>query len=180
VLLINQWKIIWNTDIVVSIYCESNDVAVEGVKMSHNQEVMVEVFRKVLAKMEEEECGVPEEKVEEKIPFSVGKQLEDLQSLFEMLHNFQPGDLVQWKPGLKNRDFPKYGEPAIVQEVKKKFFAVADYLDSSSPSFQEPLDLVLGVLDCYQNFLSLHFDQRRFEPYQPHTPHLNIGKKHDS
>jgi hypothetical protein len=36
---------------------------------------------------------------------------------FQERHAFAVGDLVTWKPGLKNRRIPRYGQPAVVMEV---------------------------------------------------------------
>lgn len=74
-----------------------------------------------------------------------------------------PGMLAVWKPGLKNRTLPDYGQPAIVMDVlEEPNFDPSDR--SRSPYFREPLDLLLGVLTRDDDFLLLHFDARRFEP----------------
>lgn len=92
-----------------------------------------------------------------------------LKQRFECLsnaHHFKPGDIVRWKPGLRNRLYPRTDKIAIVLEVLEK--PVFDReLDSDCTYFREPLDVVLGVfLDSGPHrgdFLSWHFDSRRFE-----------------
>ncbi|MDO5290066.1 MAG: hypothetical protein Q4F13_10610 [Pseudomonadota bacterium] len=80
-------------------------------------------------------------------------------------HAFAPGDLVTWKPGLKNRQLPQYGEPAIVLQVLSEPVQDTEQ-ESGSTYFREPLSLVLGVLlnegDRRGDFLAWHFDGRRF------------------
>lgn len=73
---------------------------------------------------------------------------------------FKPGDIVTWKPELRNKQRPDYGEPAIVLEVlDKPIFDRTD--DSGSPYFREPLDICLGILMEDGDFVSFMFDSRR-------------------
>lgn len=74
--------------------------------------------------------------------------------------------LVTWKPGLQNKKRPVYNEPVIV--IEKKQTVEYDMSDNSgSPYFKEPLDLVAGLLDEEGDFVMLHFDSRRFQPFNP-------------
>ncbi|MFP4280762.1 MAG: hypothetical protein ACLFQI_12290 [Halochromatium sp.] len=57
---------------------------------------------------------------------------------------FKPGDLVCWKPGLKNRRVPAYGTPAVVLEVLDPPIPDSER-ESGSAYFREPLSLVLGL-----------------------------------
>jgi hypothetical protein len=89
-------------------------------------------------------------------------------ALYESLitvHEFQPGQLVKWKGGMKNKRRPDEGAPAIVIDVLAE-----PVLDTESgPSsvyFREPLDLIVGVLDSDDEFLIIHVDRRRFEPFE--------------
>jgi hypothetical protein len=41
-----------------------------------------------------------------------------------------------------------------------------DVEDAGSPFFQEPLDVVLGIIDRDGDFFCYHYDSRRFEPFQ--------------
>ncbi|WP_438352331.1 hypothetical protein [Microbacterium sp. CJ88] len=75
--------------------------------------------------------------------------------------SFAPGDLVVWKPGLKNRVRPAYDEPAVVVEVLDNPVLNTES-DPSSVYFREPLDILIGILDDEEEILVYHFDSRRF------------------
>ncbi len=93
-----------------------------------------------------------------------------LHTLYERLTNgrertLRPGQMVTWKPGLKNRRFPAYGQPAIV--VERLTIPILDHeAEAGSPYYREPLDVLLGILRRDGDFLVYHFDSRRFQPYQ--------------
>jgi hypothetical protein len=93
--------------------------------------------------------------------------VKDLQASYERLlqtYNFQKGQLVIWKKGLKNRKFPEENQPAIVIEVLDEPLIQSER-DSGTPYFREPLDIALGIIDRDGDFLIFHYDQRRFKPY---------------
>jgi hypothetical protein len=76
------------------------------------------------------------------------------------------GQLVKWKPGLRNRALPADNQPAIVRKVldtplTANFGSHADPLNSY---YLEPLDLVVAFLGPEGEFGEFHFDSRRFEP----------------
>jgi len=82
---------------------------------------------------------------------------------FMRRHDFRPGQLVCWKPELKNRKYPAYGECGVVVSILPE--PVIDTSnDSGSQYFREPLDIVLGFLDGDGDFVTYHFDSRRFAP----------------
>ncbi len=91
-----------------------------------------------------------------------------LRSLFARLNDgrersLKPGMLAVWKPGLKNKRLPAYGQPAVVMEVMKE--PVLDHTEEAgSPYFREPIGLLLGVLMEGTDFWVWHFDARRFQP----------------
>lgn len=92
---------------------------------------------------------------------------ERYQSLMER-HAFAPGDLVGWKPGMKNKRVPRYGQPAVVIEVLET--PVLDGIEEAgSTYFREPLDLVLGMIwdspPGRGDLVTFHFDSRRFQPW---------------
>ena len=93
--------------------------------------------------------------------------LERYQSL-NTCHAFKPGDFVTWKPGLRNRRYPRNGRPAVVLEVLATPLLDSD-TESGSTYYREPLDLVLGLFldegEHRGDFLSWHFDGRRFQPW---------------
>lgn len=79
-------------------------------------------------------------------------------------YNFQKGQVVKWKKGLKNRKFPEENQPAIVIEVLDEPIIQTER-DSGTPYFREPLDIAIGIIDRDGDFLIFHYDKRRFEPY---------------
>lgn len=93
--------------------------------------------------------------------------LEKLKSIWSSFYDetvFEAGDFVEWKPGMKNRRYPDYGQPVVVMELlEEPVFDSAK--DSGSSYYREPLDVVLGFLDSDGDFVSFHFDSRRFQKY---------------
>jgi hypothetical protein len=94
-----------------------------------------------------------------------GEQLVALQRRFASAPTagFHPGQIVQWKVGMKNRTKPAYAEPVIVMDVLNP--PVYDLSEGKEGSnlFREPLTLVLGTHDTDGDFLLFHYDGRRFE-----------------
>ena len=93
------------------------------------------------------------------------EQLLALQRRFEMQppESLKPGQIVQWKPGMKNKRIPDYGEPAIVMEVLSLPIFDTDSFDAGTKYFREPLSLILGIHDPDGDFALFHYDGRRFE-----------------
>lgn len=85
---------------------------------------------------------------------------------FSSSHQFRAGDLVKWKSGLKNKKYPEYGEVAVVIDCLAEPMRDLSEKGSGSPYFNEPLDLVLGLLDADGDFMTFYYDARRFEPYE--------------
>lgn len=79
---------------------------------------------------------------------------------FSQQEVFEPGELVKWKPGLRNKGGLGYGDVAIVVDVfQEPIFDTKK--DSGSPYFREPLDLSVAFLDSDNDFIVLHVDSRR-------------------
>lgn len=99
----------------------------------------------------------------------LGSVLLERYAVLNQTHRFKPGDLVCWKPGMKNRRVPAYGTPAVVLEVLEEPIPDSE-TESGSTYFREPLSLVLGLFwDRDQgrgDFVAFHFDGRRFEPWK--------------
>lgn len=100
-----------------------------------------------------------------------GEATEHLRILLERLNNgreraLRPGMFAVWKPGLKNRRFPRYGEPVVVVALlDEPIINPSD--ESGSPYFKEPLDLLVGVVrGDDREFLVYHADRRRFQPHE--------------
>lgn len=94
----------------------------------------------------------------------IGKAVRERLQVFSKKHEFRPGMLVEWKPGLRNKKRPAYGEPAVVVEVLSDP-ALSTNDESGSQYFREPLDLIVGVLDPDGDFVLFHYDGRRFQPF---------------
>ncbi len=75
--------------------------------------------------------------------------------------DFQPGDMVRWKSGLKNKRLPAEKQPAIViHQLSEPLIADKD---SGTPYFQEPLNLVLAFTSKEGELVTFYYDKRRFE-----------------
>jgi hypothetical protein len=102
----------------------------------------------------------------------LGSVLLERYALLNRAHAFKPGDLVCWKPGLRNRRVPAYGTPAVVLDILETPIPDTE-TESGSTYYREPLSLVLGVFwDRDQgrgDFVAFHFDGRRFEPWDSKT-----------
>src|SRR5271165_5362677 len=73
------------------------------------------------------------------------RMLAELAERLDQYNVFAKGQFVMWKPGLKNRKFPDYGEPAIVTAVLPTPQFDPGEITAASPYFQEPLTVVLGI-----------------------------------
>ncbi|KAH3759398.1 hypothetical protein Pelo_8764 [Pelomyxa schiedti] len=93
-----------------------------------------------------------------------------LQNFLQPADEFVPGDLVCWKPHLKNKKLPE--ECGIVVEVLE--VAVTDPRKSAgTPYFHEPLDIKIGVIDKDGDFMIFHYDKRRFQKRPPQVQEIN-------
>ena len=91
------------------------------------------------------------------------RMLTQLASRLDERHAFAKGQFVAWKPGLKNRKFPEYGEPSIVMAVLPSPVYDPNETSAGSPYFQEPLTIVIGNYR-EDELLEFRVDGRRFEP----------------
>ena len=89
------------------------------------------------------------------------QQLLDRFQLLNTVENFEVGDIVTWKEGLRNKKHPEAGSVAIVVKVfdEPMFDACAG---AGSPYFNEPLTFLVGIIDDDGDFLCFHSDSRRF------------------
>jgi len=101
----------------------------------------------------------------EDVPAHISK-LRMAKDEFNKIYDFKPGDLVVWKKDLSNKARPALREPAIVMQVLEPPLRDQNKQDSGSPYFNEPLDLVLGLIDEDGDFVIFYYNKRRFEPYQ--------------
>lgn len=93
------------------------------------------------------------------------KKLRELYESYNKQRQFKPGDLVQWKRGLKDRKFPRLGEPAIVLKVLDTPIIDPDS-EAGSPYFRQEYDVVLGILAPGERFLEFHNSSKRFETFE--------------
>ena len=88
--------------------------------------------------------------------------MQTLKQAFEALNQkntFKPGDIVEWKPGMKHK---RSEGPFIVVEVLDE--PIVDAIaEAGSAYFREPLDLVLGSF-FGGDFVLFHYDSRRMQP----------------
>ncbi|EDN70659.1 hypothetical protein BGP_3825 [Beggiatoa sp. PS] len=73
--------------------------------------------------------------------------LENLLLLYRKFNDnneFTPGQLVRWKPGLKNRKLPQENQPAVVIDVLDT--PIYADTDPGTPYFHEPLDIALALI----------------------------------
>lgn len=92
--------------------------------------------------------------------------IKELYSRLYKINDFKKGQFVKWKPGLKNRNFPAYGEAAIITKVMEEALYDPSENSAASPYFMEPLTLVIGEL-MEGDFTEYYVDGRRFELYDP-------------
>ena len=75
-------------------------------------------------------------------------------------NTFKPGDVVDWKPGMRNK--VTYGPFVVVEVLDSPIFD--GETSAGSPYFREPLDIILGtVVDDGERFITHFYDSRRME-----------------
>jgi len=83
---------------------------------------------------------------------------------YNVLDSFAVGDLAVWKPGLKNRRRPQYGEPCVVAQILE--VPIRDESGGiGSVYFREKIDMIVGFLDEDRELLFSHVDCNRFRIY---------------
>mgnify|MGYP001766305810 CR=1 FL=1 len=90
--------------------------------------------------------------------------LEELADRLDSRHSFRRGDVVKWKPSLKNRTLPDYGEPAKITALLAEPIFDPGETSAASPYFREPLTVVIAVVRDNE-LLEYHIDGRRLEPF---------------
>ena len=90
--------------------------------------------------------------------------MQTLKQAFETFNQkitFKPGDIVEWKPGMKHK---RSEGPFVVVEVLGEPI-IDTNAEAGSAYFREPLDLVLGSF-FGGDFVLFHYDSRRMQPAQ--------------
>ena len=100
-------------------------------------------------------------------PEDAVKRMQAYAKGFERINTFKVGQLVQWKTGLMNKIHPAYGDPIIVvTALDKPVYSDNPKGGAGSSYFMEPLTLIAGRIDKDGDFVCVHYDGRRMEPYQ--------------
>ncbi|MCM1511996.1 MAG: hypothetical protein NC112_02635 [Oxalobacter formigenes] len=92
------------------------------------------------------------------------RKLKSLYDDFNRHHNFKPGDIVEYKPGLQTK---LSDGPFIVIEILQKPVLLTKE-SPSTPYFRERLDIILGEITeghAGEVLVFMHYDSRRFQPY---------------
>jgi len=104
------------------------------------------------------------ETVSKRPPEIEARRIIDLYNDINQHYSFTVGDLVTWKPGLKNGRYPEKNYPAVVTRLYDNPLS-RDDMESGSNHFREPLDLVI-LVDTGDEVSEFHVDSRRFKPYK--------------
>jgi len=97
------------------------------------------------------------------------RKITQLRERFELLNaveHFEVGDIVTWKEGLRNKKHPEPGTAALVVKVFDEPLADTG-AGAGSPYFNEPLGMIIGIIDDDGDFLCFHSDVRRFTHIPP-------------
>ncbi len=92
-------------------------------------------------------------------------ELKKAYKVYNDYYEFDQGDIVQWKEGMKNKKVPLYDEPAIVIEVLKEPVLNRN-VEAGSPYFRESYDIILGIISSRKELIFFHYDSKRFKPYK--------------
>lgn len=88
-------------------------------------------------------------------------ELQELRQIFDTGHAFTPGDIIQWKPNMRDRPFPAYNTPVIVLEVISPPLQHCHDVGASAAPAKH--DLVIGI--NMEGVLRHYYaDSRRYQP----------------
>ena len=77
---------------------------------------------------------------------------------------FEVGNFVQWSAGLRNRQSPMYGQPAVVLEIAYGEHSKNVSQGAFKPEVGDALDMRIGVIDeALGVFVSFWVDSSRFD-----------------
>lgn len=89
--------------------------------------------------------------------------LGDAAASYTAVEDFTIGQLIQWKPMMRNRPFPLEAVPAIVM----RFIEAPRTVDGDGDAVMEPDDLVVGVVDGGRIFRLMPVTAARFVAWEP-------------
>jgi hypothetical protein len=84
--------------------------------------------------------------------------------LLDHVHDLSPGQIVTWKPGLKNRDQPELSEPLVVLELLDEPLHDDTATCDCAAAWERP-DVIGGWLDDEEQLAVGCFDRRRLQPH---------------
>lgn len=95
--------------------------------------------------------------------------IEEGRELIELYNNtpyFMPGDVVQWKPGFRNRAVPDYDEPMVVFDKLEVPITMPEGMQVTMAGYADRNDLIGAFKDPNDGEILLFlFDSRRFMRY---------------
>lgn len=115
----------------------------------------------------EEEKEIEEKVIAKKAPNYITdslKYVDLLKSNLALLnekHNFNIGDIVVWKEGLKNRRFPEYSQPGIVIQTYN------EQVKDNDSDIGESYDIQIGFIEDDSLFFVFNYNSSRFTNYVP-------------
>ena len=86
---------------------------------------------------------------------------------FAEKHTFEHGQTIVFKPGMKNRKYPDYGEPVVFLGYRQADKVLDGSNDQDSPYAGDQMDCTIGMLmhiNGKDDFILYLADSRRFEP----------------
>lgn len=86
------------------------------------------------------------------------KHLLETFNALQRVEEFAPGDLVQWKPRLKNQRYPHYGRPAVVIGPIEPPLESENQTDGDTSK----VDVLLGFLDGESDLRVYGYQSSRF------------------
>jgi hypothetical protein len=82
-------------------------------------------------------------------------------AIYASAEDLSPGDLVQWKTGMRGAVIPTYGYPAVIVE---RLDEATRGLDRRA-GWSEISDVVIGVVDHQGDFVQIAVNSRRLTRY---------------
>jgi hypothetical protein len=125
-----------------------------------------EKLREIVHSLEQERKAKSKSKPSGELSDKAKKAMRQITERFKVYdggEQLHVGDIVKWKSGMRNRRFPTMESVAIVTKVYDEPIFDPKGTESGSPSFREPLSVVLGIIDEDDDFVEFHYDANRFE-----------------
>lgn len=87
---------------------------------------------------------------------------------YQQKSQFNVGDLVTWKSGLRNRYQPSFGQPAVVMAVFPA--RLCEHLVHNVIQSFVPVDMEIGIVDTDDEFMVYAVDSQRFQLWTGDQP----------